>query len=177
MKTILGLDLGTNSVGWAVINSVIKEQAERIWIETAGSRIIPMDAAVLGDFDKGNSISQTSERTRLRGARRLRERQLLRRERLHKVLNILGFLPNHYLEYIDFEKHPGKFLADAEPKLAWVKDEQGKYTFLFQAAFDEMLADFAIHQPSLVSGDKKIPYDWTIYYLRMGHRTKRFNYG
>ena len=166
MKTILGLDLGTNSVGWAVINSVIKEQAERIWIETAGSRIIPMDAAVLGDFDKGNSISQTSERTRLRGARRLRERQLLRRERLHKVLNILGFLPNHYLEYIDFEKHPGKFLADAEPKLAWVKDEQGKYTFLFQAAFDEMLADFAIHQPSLVSGDKKIPYDWTIYYLR-----------
>lgn len=88
MKTILGLDLGTNSVGWAVINSVIKEQAERIWIETAGSRIIPMDAAVLGDFDKGNSISQTSERTRLRGARRLRERQLLRRERLHKVLNI-----------------------------------------------------------------------------------------
>ena len=46
MKTILGLDLGTNSVGWAVINSVIKEQAERIWIETAGSRIIPMDAAV-----------------------------------------------------------------------------------------------------------------------------------
>ena len=166
MKTILGLDLGTNSVGWAVINSVIKEQAERIWIEMAGSRIIPMDAAVLGDFDKGNSISQTSERTRLRGARRLRERQLLRRERLHKVLNILGFLPNHYLEYIDFEKHPGKFLADAEPKLAWVKDEQGKYTFLFQAAFDEMLADFAIHQPSLVSGDKKIPYDWTIYYLR-----------
>ena len=116
MKKILGLDLGTNSVGWAVINSVIKEQAERIWIETAGSRIIPMDAAVLGDFDKGNSISQTSERTRLRGARRLRERQLLRRERLHKVLNILGFLPNHYLEYIDFEKHPGKFLADAEPK-------------------------------------------------------------
>lgn len=166
MKTILGLDLGTNSVGWAVINSVIKEQAERIWIEMAGSRIIPMDAAVLGDFDKGNSILQTSERTRLRGARRLRERQLLRRERLHKVLNILGFLPNHYLEYIDFEKHPGKFLADAEPKLAWVKDEQGKYTFLFQAAFDEMLADFAIHQPSLVSGDKKIPYDWTIYYLR-----------
>ena len=98
MKTILGLDLGTNSVGWAVINSVIKEQAERIWIEMAGSRIIPMDAAVLGDFDKGNSISQTSERTRLRGARRLRERQLLRRERLHKVLNILGFLPNHYLD-------------------------------------------------------------------------------
>ena len=45
MKTILGLDLGSNSIGWAVINSVIKEQLERIWIEMAGSRIIPMDAA------------------------------------------------------------------------------------------------------------------------------------
>lgn len=97
MKTILGLDLGTNSIGWAVVNSEIREQAERIWIEMAGSRIIPMDAAILGDFDKGNSISQAAERTRYRGVRRLRERQLLRRERLHKVLKILGFLPEHYL--------------------------------------------------------------------------------
>lgn len=93
MKRILGLDLGPNSVGWALVNSIVKEQTERIWIEMAGSRIIPMDAAVLGDFEKGNSISQTAERTRIRGMRRLRERQLLRRERLHKVLNILGFLP------------------------------------------------------------------------------------
>lgn len=166
MKTILGLDLGTNSIGWAVINSVIREQAERLWIEMAGSRIIPMDAAILGDFNKGNSISQTAERTRFRGVRRLRERQLLRRERLHKVLKILGFLPEHYLKEIDFEKHPGRFLADTEPKLPWVKNEQGKYTFLFQSAFNEMLADFAKHQPSLVSDGKKIPYDWTIYYLR-----------
>ncbi len=146
MKTVLGLDLGTNSIGWAVINSVISEQAERIWIEMAGSRIIPMDAAVLGDFDKGNSISQTAERTRFRGVRRLRERHLLRRERLHRVLKILGFLPEHYLKEIDFEKHPGKFLADAEPKLPWVKNGQGQYVFLFQTAFNEMLADFAKYQ-------------------------------
>ena len=76
MKRILGLDLGPNSVGWALVNSIVKEQTERIWIEMAGSRIIPMDAAVLGDFEKGNSISQTAERTRIRGMRRLRERQL-----------------------------------------------------------------------------------------------------
>lgn len=29
-----------------------------------------------------------------------------------------------------------------------------------------MLADFAKHQPSLVFDGKKIPYDWTVYYLR-----------
>lgn len=166
MKTILGLDLGSNSIGWAVINSVIEKQSERIWIKMAGSRIIPMDSAVLGDFDKGSSISQTAERTHFRGVRRLRERQLLRRERLHRVLKILGFLPEHYLKEIDFEKHPGQFLTNCEPKLPWLMDERGKYTFLFQAAFNEMLADFAKHQPSLVSDGKKVPYDWTIYYLR-----------
>lgn len=80
MKTILGLDLGTNSIGWAVINSTIEEEVKKVWISLVGSRIIPMDAAILGDFDKGNSISQTAERTRFRGVRRLRERQLLRRE-------------------------------------------------------------------------------------------------
>lgn len=175
MKTVLGLDLGTNSIGWAVINSVISEQAERIWIEMAGSRIIPMDAAVLGDFDKGNSISQTAEKTRFRGVRRLRERHLLRRERLHRVLKILGFLPEHYLKEIDFEKHPGKFLADAEPKLPWVKNGQGQYVFLFQTAFNEMLADFAKYQPSLVAGGKKVPYDWTIYYLRKKALTEKIS--
>ena len=72
----------------------------------------------------------------------------------------------YYLKEIDFEKHPGQFLTNCEPKLPWLMDERGKYTFLFQAAFNEMLADFAKHQPSLVSDGKKVPYDWTIYYLR-----------
>ena len=51
-KVTLGLDLGTNSVGWSVINSIITKQSEKIWLEMAGSRIIPMDAAILGDFDR-----------------------------------------------------------------------------------------------------------------------------
>lgn len=173
MKTTLGLDLGTNSIGWAVINSEISNQVEKIMIQMAGSRIIPMDAAILGDFNIGNSISQTSERTRLRGVRRLRERHLLRRERLHKVLKLLNFLPVHYLNEIDFEKHPGKFLAEAEPKLPWAKDEQGKLVFLFQDSFNEMLADFSKFQPSLVADGKRVPYDWTIYYLRKKALTQK----
>ncbi len=106
MKTILGLDIGTNSIGWALI-----EQDEiKNWgrILGAGSRIIPMSQDVLGKFDSGVSISQTAERTGFRGTRRLRERYLLRRERLHRVLNILGFLPKHYSSQIDFEKRVGQ---------------------------------------------------------------------
>ena len=59
MRKILGLDLGTNSIGWAVVKSENNDENEILTnIESAGSRIIPMDAAILGDFDKGNSISQ-----------------------------------------------------------------------------------------------------------------------
>ena len=103
MKRILGLDLGTNSIGWAVVNEEINQNGEikLVGIEGAGSRIIPIDASVLGDFDRGNTISQTSERTRLRGLRRLLERSHLRRERLHRVLGILDFLPIHYAQSLD----------------------------------------------------------------------------
>lgn len=173
MRKVLGLDLGTNSIGWAVINSRVNEQAEKIWIELAGSRIIPMDAAVLGDFDKGNSRSQTSERTRFRSIRRLRERYLLRRERLHRVLHLLGFLPDHYIKNVDFEIHPGKFKSGTEPKLAWKETDAGTFEFIFQESFNEMLADFAVHQPQFVSDGKKIPYDWTIYYLRKKALTEK----
>ena len=132
----------------------------------AGSRIIPMDAAVLGNFDNGVTKSQTAERTSYRSIRRLRERQLLRRERLHKVLQILGFLPEHYVNDIDFENHPGKIKKNTEPKLPWRKNSMGQFEFIFQASFEAMLTDFATHQPVFVSEGKKVPYDWTLYYLR-----------
>lgn len=47
MKNILGLDLGTNSIGWALIDN------ESHRIIKSGSRIIPMDAATMGDYEKG----------------------------------------------------------------------------------------------------------------------------
>ena len=169
MKKILGLDLGTNSIGWAVVKAEEKlrdnetSYLQPVGISAAGSRIIPMSADILGDFDKGNSVSQTAERTGFRGVRRLHERNLLRRERLLRVLNLMNFLPEHYANQID---RYGKFINHSEPKLAWAKDETGKFRFIFEDSFNEMLADFAKNQPQLVVDGKKVPYDWTIYYLR-----------
>jgi hypothetical protein len=161
----LGLDIGTNSIGWALIQQNFEEKKGEII--DLGTRIIPMSQEILGDFDKGNSISQTAERTSYRGIRRLRERQLLRRERLHRVLNILEFLPKHYAQEIDFEKHLGQFIGEAEPKLVYkLNDETKQYEFIFKKAFEEMVADFATYQPELVADGKKVPYDWAIYYLR-----------
>ncbi len=176
MKKILGLDLGTNSIGWAVVNAdeQIRENEltylKPIGISSAGSRIIPMSADILGNFDAGNSMSQTAERTGFRGVRRLHERNLLRRERLLRVLKLMDFLPEHFANQID---EYGKFINCNEPKLVWRKDESGKYDFVFKDSFNEMLADFAQHQPQLVADGKKVPYDWTIYYLRKKALTQR----
>lgn len=173
MKHILGLDLGTNSIGWALIQRNFEEKYGEIL--GMGSRIIPMDQGILGDFDKGNSVSQTAERTGYRGMRRVRERFLLRRERLHRVLNILGFLPTHYANEIDFTKRFGQFFEGREPKLPY----SGK-NFIFKNSFEEMLADFKANQPQLFytkpNGEEtKIPYDWTIYFLRKKALSERIS--
>lgn len=174
MKNIVGLDLGTNSIGWAVVNGIINDDGSEqlVKIQVSGSRIIPMDAAVMGKFNKGNSISQTAERTRLRGIRRLCERYLLRRERLHRILDILGFLPSHFAQELD---RYGKILKGREPKLAWRKNEAGQFEFIFQNSFKEMLEDFKLNHPNLITDDKKVPYDWTIYYLRKKGLTSKIS--
>lgn len=169
MKHILGLDLGTNSIGWAVINAIKEENTQKeqlIGINTAGSRIIPMDAAQLGDFNKGNTVSQTANRTQFRGVRRLYERKKLRRERLHRILQLLGFLPKHYASQLD---RYGKFIANSEPKLAWTTNTHEPSYFIFQSSFQEMLNDFLQNNNQV----KKVPYDWTLFYLRKKALTQK----
>lgn len=160
MGHILGLDLGTNSIGWAVIDN------ERNTIIDAGSRIIPMDAATIGDYEKGNLKSAAATRTDFRSTRRLIARATLRRERLLRVLHVLGFLPKSFAEQIDFDLHPGQFKNHGEPLLPYYIGEDGKSHFRFMDSFGEMIADFQRHQADLVSNGRKVPYDWTIYYLR-----------
>ena len=172
MKKILGLDLGTNSIGWALIENNIDDRQGKII--DAGSRIIPMEQGVMGKFNQGVTESQNAARTAFRSKRKLYERQNQRRERLHRVLNILDFLPKHYSENIDFEKKLGQFIPEHEPKLPYIKIEGSKSNeFLFKNSFDEMLEDFKLHQPKLVENDKKVPYDWTIYYLRKKALTQK----
>lgn len=159
MKKILGLDLGTNSIGWSVINNDFDSKSGDIL--GIGSRIIPMSQDILGRFDLGKSKSQTADRTKYRGTRRLYHRDNLRRERLHRVLNILDFLPYHYKTEIDFEKKIGQFIENKEPKINYRKNQEGKYEFIFMNSFLEMVKEFE------QAGQKtKIPFDWTLYYLR-----------
>jgi len=160
MKNILGLDLGTNSIGWALVN--ISEIDNR-QIIASGMRVIPMTQDELSNFDKGNTISKTAERTTKRGIRRLYERHHLRRERLHRVLQILGWLPAHYSAQIDFDEHKGKFKPDMEPSFAFDED---KY-FLFEERFLEMVKLFPNNPNNTNSKEKLFQRNWTQYYLRV----------
>lgn len=172
-KTILGLDLGTNSIGWALVKQDFEnKQGEILGL---GSRIIPMTQDVMGNFEAGGSHSQTASRTQARSTRKLYQRDNLRRERLHRVLNILGFLPEHYTDQIDFITNKGQFINHTEPLLASFKDENVKNQFLFLDSFNEMVEEFKKTQPQLFNEDKKIPYDWTIYYLRKKALTQKIS--
>lgn len=163
-KKIIGLDLGTNSIGWAYIERT-SELGDGNIVD-AGSRIIPMPQDAISKYETGNLQSSASVRTGYRSMRRLYERSELRRSRLLRVLNILGFLPQHYRDAIDFKVHLGQFKNHGEPLLPYKKDTNGKNTFIFTESFHEMLEDMRTYHPELLSNGRKIPYDWTIYYLR-----------
>lgn len=170
MKKVLGLDLGTNSIGWALVE--IDHKNGTVKILGLGSRIVPMDAREIKDFESTGKINSTaSQRTEKRGARRLNERYLLRRDRLHLVLNLLDSLPEHYKLEIDFAnskgEKSGQFKKNKEPKLAYLPSQKGRKTeFIFMDSYHEMLNEI---NDSKVKDEKgmRIPYDWTLYYLRV----------
>ncbi len=83
-KTILGLDLGTTSIGFAhVIEGEDIQQSE---IKQIGVRVVPLTVDEEQNFEKGRSITTNAERTLKRGARRNLDRYQDRRENLIEVL-------------------------------------------------------------------------------------------
>ena len=95
-KLILGLDIGTNSIGWALIN----EQNEKpTHIIGAGSRIIPLNADLRSEFEQGNKITKNASKRQKRLERRMRGRYKLRRERLINALKILCWIPENFNIY------------------------------------------------------------------------------
>jgi CRISPR-associated endonuclease Csn1 len=91
MKKILGLDLGSTSVGWALVNESEKPEETCSIIKT-GVRVIPLSTDELGNFEKGKAITTNQERTLKRSARRNLQRYKLRRKILLEELRSIGFI-------------------------------------------------------------------------------------
>ena len=85
MKKILGLDLGTNSIGWALVHEA-ENKNEQSEIIKLGVRVNPLTTDELTDFEKGRPLSVNADRTLKRGARRNLQRFKLRRKNLIEIL-------------------------------------------------------------------------------------------
>lgn len=93
MKKILGLDLGTTSIGWALVNES-ENNDEKSSIIKLGVRVNPLTSDEILNFEKGKSITTNADRTLKRGARRSLQRYKLRRENLKELLKDKGFITN-----------------------------------------------------------------------------------
>jgi CRISPR/Cas system Type II protein with McrA/HNH and RuvC-like nuclease domain len=115
MKKILGLDIGTTSIGYSIVKvsdeknknsfsdkltvSDINNNRIGIFEDAIGVRIINQDT---DRFDrglklndpKGSTLTPTANRRKFRGVRRMRNRYKLRRNKLYKVLTLLGLKPD-----------------------------------------------------------------------------------
>lgn len=92
MKKTLGLDLGVNTVGWALVERDETNGSGRII--DMGVRIIPMDKTSRDAFSEGKGLSQAQQRRMFRSARRNNQRYKMRRDKLVLVLDALGWMPD-----------------------------------------------------------------------------------
>jgi len=90
MKRILGLDLGTNSIGWALVEHDFEEKSGKIL--GMGSRIIPMGQE-LSKFEQGQAQTKNANRRIARGMRKLNKRYKQRRNKLIYILQQFDMLP------------------------------------------------------------------------------------
>lgn len=96
MKKILGLDLGTTSIGWAIVNEAENEN-EKSSILKLGVRVIPLTIDEITNFEKGKSITTNAERTLKRSMRRNLQRYKLRRDNLIEILKENNIITNETL--------------------------------------------------------------------------------
>lgn len=97
MARILGLDLGTNSIGWALIDDVQNK------IIGMGSRIFPMGVENLGEGE-GREMSKNAGRTGARGVRRQFFRRRLRKKVLLKALSENNMCPMNITDFENWNK-------------------------------------------------------------------------
>lgn len=145
MKKILGLDIGTNSIGAALIN--INEFGKDGNIEWMGSRILPLDGDSMSKFENGGQLeTKAANRRLLRGSRRLKQRYKLRRSRLIKVFKILGWVSPDF---------PDNF-----------KDAGKQEDFSFNINQYLPISEASKKEAHEAFGTDQISEDWLVYFLR-----------
>ncbi|HRO41682.1 MAG TPA: HNH endonuclease domain-containing protein [Flavipsychrobacter sp.] len=89
-KHVLGLDIGTNSLGWFLIKEFEDGTIEMV---KSGVHVFPIGTIV--DDKSNKETTKNEQRRKYRGASRLRYRFKLRRKNLKDILERLGMLPDY----------------------------------------------------------------------------------
>lgn len=90
MNKILGLDLGTNSIGWAIV------EEEKIFQAPSNYTLLEKGVHIFSEgvkSENGKESSKAAERTKFRSARRIKFRRKLRKYETLKVLIKYGMCP------------------------------------------------------------------------------------
>lgn len=95
MKHIIGIDAGTNSTGWALIQ---EDDDEKVELVDIGSYIFPIGTNV--DPTSNAETTKNEQRRNYRGIKRNLFRYKLRRKKLKKLLGELKMLPNFEKTYM-----------------------------------------------------------------------------
>jgi len=116
MAKILGLDLGTNSIGWAIVdkdgnNFSLVDKGVRIFSEGVKS-------------EKGIESSRAAERTGYRSARKIKYRRKLRKYETLKVLSLNGMCPLSIEEVEDWKKSGFKKYPLNPEFLKWLRTDE-----------------------------------------------------
>ncbi|TRX11340.1 type II CRISPR RNA-guided endonuclease Cas9 [Flavobacterium gawalongense] len=116
MTKILGLDLGTNSIGWAIVDKdsndfSLVDKGVRIFSEGVKS-------------EKGIESSRAAERTAFRSARKLKYRRKLRKYETLKVLSINGMCPLSIKEVEEWKKSGFKQYPLNPEFLKWLRTDE-----------------------------------------------------
>ncbi len=163
-KKVLGLDIGTNSIGGSFINipKNINDFGKDGKIEWLGSRIIPVEGDYLQKFESGGQAETKAAARRMkRGTRRLKHRYKLRRTRLIKVFKLLDWLDDSFPE--DFKKEMSieeNFKFNINEFLSFSKESVKEATNLLGAEEKQ-------------NKNITVPEDWIIYYLRKKALTEK----
>jgi len=157
---ILGLDIGANSIGWALVKT---EKDKPVCLLRAGVRVFP--AGVEGDFESGRAESRAVPRRQARLMRRQLDRRARRRQRLLHQLQQAGLLP------------PGE-ARDVIPKLDRKLDAKHRGALPKKSKGNLRLAHtLPYHLRALALKERLEPYEIgrAIYHLaqRRGYETNR----
>lgn len=117
---ILGLDLGTNSIGWAVVD----KDYDEFHLIDKGVRIFQEGVKI----EKGIEGSKAAERTSFRSARRIKFRRKLRKINALRVLVNFGYCPFLSKEELDNWRYKKVYPENLEFRNWWLTDEDSKKT-------------------------------------------------